>query len=113
MGRTKKLLCAVAVCATAVVGVSAGASYAGEVKGPPGTTPVPGGNTNETGALDPGHANSICAANGLNDYDSLEGQNDFHVQSYGVDVAGKKVTSEPADPHELNPGDACSPGRPQ
>ena len=38
-------------------------AFAGEVKGPPRTL----NNTNETGALD--HANSACAASGLNDYD--------------------------------------------
>ncbi len=81
----------------------------GEVKGPPGSlaTAQPGGNPNATGALD--HANSICAANGLNDYDTLEGQNDFHVQSYGIDVSGL-APSEPADPHVFNPGDACRGG---
>ena len=100
----RKSLLAAAICAVAV-GVGAGGAVAGEVKGPPGSTATPGGSTNLTGA--PEHANSICAFNGLNDYDSLEGQNEFHVQSYGVDVAGKKVTSEPADPHEFNPGDAC------
>jgi hypothetical protein len=67
MGRTKKLLCAVAVSATAVVGVSASAAYAGEVTGPPGT---PGefnsGSGNPTGAVV--NANSICAYNGLNDF---------------------------------------------
>jgi hypothetical protein len=70
MGRTKKLLCAVAVCATAVVGVGASAAYAGEVKGPPGdsTNLIPGGNPNKTGAV--GTANSACAASGLNDFDS-------------------------------------------
>jgi hypothetical protein len=107
MGRTKKLLCAVAVCASAVVGVGASAAYAGEVKGPPGTP----SSTNETGALD--HAHSACAANGLNDLTPGEGQLNFQVQSYGVDVAGK---GDPADPHDFNPGDACSPagspGRP-
>jgi hypothetical protein len=80
MGRTKKLLCAVAVCATAVVGVGASAAYAGEVIGPPGDgSTQPGGNPNETGALD--HAHSACAASGLNDYDSLEGQNESQVQT--------------------------------
>jgi hypothetical protein len=51
------------VAATAAVALAAGAAFAGEVKGPPGTL----NNTNETGALD--HANSICAASGLNDFD--------------------------------------------
>jgi hypothetical protein len=87
MGRTKKLLCAVAVCATAVVGVGASAAYAGEVKGPPGDgTTQEFGNPNKTGALD--HAHSACAASGLNDFDSGErvpegtpNQNESQVQT--------------------------------
>jgi hypothetical protein len=57
--------------------VSAGASgaFAGEVKGPPNQL----NNTNETGALD--HARSACAASGLNDFDSEEGQNVSQVQT--------------------------------
>ena len=70
-----KRLLAVAFCAAAVVGVSSGAALAGEVKGPPGISD----NTNETGALD--HANSACAASGLNDLDSEEGQNVSQVQT--------------------------------
>jgi hypothetical protein len=58
-----KRLIAAAFCAAALVAVPAGGSFAGEVKGPPGTL----NNTNETGALD--HANSACAASGLNDFD--------------------------------------------
>ena len=49
--------------ATAVAALMAGGAFAGEVKGPPGQI----NNTNVTGALD--HANSACAASGLNDYD--------------------------------------------
>jgi hypothetical protein len=105
----KRSFLAAALCAAVLAGAGAGAALAGEVKGPPGDgTTQPGGNPNVTAA--PEHANSICAFNGLNDYDSLEGQNEFHVQSYGVDVAGKKVASEPADPHVFNPGDACRGG---
>lgn len=70
-----KRLLAVAVCAAALVGVSAGEALAGEVKGPPGILD----NTNETGALD--HARSACAASGLNDFDSEEGQNVSQVQT--------------------------------
>jgi hypothetical protein len=58
-----KRLFAIALCAVTLVGVSASEALAGEVKGPPGTV----NNTNETGALD--HANSACAASGLNDFD--------------------------------------------
>jgi len=46
--------------------LAAGGAFAGEVKGPPGTL----NNTNETGALD--HANSACAASGLNDMDTSD-----------------------------------------
>jgi hypothetical protein len=58
-----------------LVGVGASAAFAGEVKGPPNVL----NNTNETGALD--HANSACAASGLNDFDSTEGQNVSQVQT--------------------------------
>jgi hypothetical protein len=74
-GTEVKRLLAGAVCAAALVFVPAGAAFAGEVKGPPGTI----NNTNETGALD--HANSACAASGLNDLDQSEGQNESQVQT--------------------------------
>jgi len=67
--------CATAICAVALVAGSAGQAVAGEVKGPPGTPD----NTNETGALE--HANSACAASGLNDLDSAEGQTASQVQT--------------------------------
>jgi hypothetical protein len=71
--RMKRLL----VAATCAVVLAAGGAFAGEVKGPPGTL----NNTNETGALD--HANSGCAASGLNDLDTsdLEGQLESQVQT--------------------------------
>ena len=65
---------ATAVSATAVVlCLSAGAAFAGEVKGPPGTI----NNTNVTAA--PAHANSACAFSGLNDYNN--GQTASQVQT--------------------------------
>lgn len=70
-----KRLFAIALCAVALVGVSAGEALAGEVKGPPGIA----NNTNTTGALD--HANSACAASGLNDLDSTSGQTSSQVQT--------------------------------
>jgi hypothetical protein len=80
MGRTKKLLCAVAVCATAVVGVGASAAYAGEVIGPPGTPGVPdSGSGVPTEA--PDHASSICSFSGLNDMTLGEGPIDSIVQT--------------------------------
>ena len=65
------------VVAGSVVALAAGGAFAGEVKGPPGTL----NNTNETGALD--HANSACAASGLNDLDlsDPDGQTVSQVQT--------------------------------
>ena len=60
---------------SAVAVLGAAGAFAGEVKGPPGTI----NNTNETGALD--HANSACAASGLNDFDQSEGQTVSQVQT--------------------------------
>ena len=63
------------VMAAVVAALAAGGAFAGEGKGPPGTI----NNTNETGALD--HAQSACAASGLNDYDEEEGQTASQVQT--------------------------------
>ena len=65
----------VAASVAMLVGPGASAAFAGEVKGPPNQP----NNTNETGAL--AHANSACAASGLNDLDDLEGQNVSQVQT--------------------------------
>ena len=70
-----KRACVIVLCSVGCVGLSVGQASAGEVKGPPGTV----NNTNETGALD--HANSACAASGLNDLDSSGGQNASQVQT--------------------------------
>jgi hypothetical protein len=69
----KRLL--VVVASVAVLGVGASGAMAGEVKGPPNQI----NNTNETGALD--HANSACAASGLNDFDTTSGQTVSQVQT--------------------------------
>ena len=71
----KMRLFVAAASVVGVVGLGASPAFAGEVKGPPGTI----NNTNDTGALD--HANSACAASGLNDYDQSEGQNVSQVQT--------------------------------
>jgi hypothetical protein len=73
----RRYLLVVALAAVMLIG-SAGAAFAGEVKGPPGDDPTMH-NLNVTGALD--HANSICAASGLNDYDQARGQNESQVQT--------------------------------
>jgi hypothetical protein len=72
-----KRLVVVAVSAAVLALTGGGTAFAGEVKGPPNQPD----NTNTTGALD--HANSACAASGLNDFDSLdpEGQTASQVQT--------------------------------
>ena len=70
----RRLVLAVAA-SVAMIAAGRGGAFAGEVKGPPGTL----NNTNETGALD--HANSACAASGLNDYDTSSGQTVNQVQT--------------------------------
>jgi len=71
----KRLL--VACASVAMLATGPGGASAGEVKGPPGTLD----NTNRTGAL--AHANSACAASGLNDFDSADpdGQTVSQVQT--------------------------------
>jgi len=71
---SRRLLSAL-FAALLVVALGAGTALAGEVKGPPNQID----NTNTTGALD--HANSACAASGLNDFDPSEGQNESQVQT--------------------------------
>jgi len=71
----KRSILAAALCAAVFAGGSVSAALAGEVKGPPNQP----NNTNETGALD--HANSACAASGLNDFDSTAGQTVSQVQT--------------------------------
>ena len=75
-----------ALGAAAFMAAGATGAMAGEVKGPPGVpcgagtdNPVCVHNTNETGALD--HANSACAASGLNDMDPAAGQTSSKVQT--------------------------------
>jgi hypothetical protein len=70
-----KRLLVVTMSVAALAGASAAGALAGEVKGPPGTI----NNTNDTGALD--HANSACAASGLNDLDQSAGQTVSQVQT--------------------------------
>jgi len=95
MRRARRMACALAVGAFLIAG--SGAALAGEVTGPPGSVKNPGT------PKDMSHANSICAFSGLNDF--VEGPTDYHVQSYGIDVA-----KYGADPREFNPGDACRGG---
>jgi len=73
--RVSRRLLSAACGALLVLTLGFGSALAGEVKGPPGTI----NNTNETGALD--HANSACAASGLNDLDQSAGQTVSQVQT--------------------------------
>jgi hypothetical protein len=72
-----KRLVVVAVSAAVLAFTGGSAAFAGEVKGPPNQVD----NTNRTGAL--AHANSGCAASGLNDFDTNdpEGQVESQVQT--------------------------------
>ena len=80
----KKSLLAVVACTAALVGASASAAFAGEVKGPPGMP-----NTDPTLAIPPAggpthagdHANSACVFSGLNDM--VDGPTDTIVQTPG------------------------------
>lgn len=107
--RMKRLLVVASLVAVIALAV-ASASLAGEVVGPPGTAGVPGSAQPDGSAPALLHSASICAANGLNDMLSTQGQTDFIVQSYGIDVSGL-APSEPADPHVYNPSSpgACNP----
>jgi hypothetical protein len=71
---SRRLLSAL-VATLLIFAVGASTVLAGEVKGPPNQID----NTDTTGALE--HANSACAASGLNDFDSEEGQNVSQVQT--------------------------------
>jgi hypothetical protein len=92
---------ATAACTVAVVGAGAGAAFAGEVKGPPGTPGVIGSGSEEDTAA-PAHASSICAFSGLNDFRAENGQIIFHVQSPGQE---HRLGFTPAG----IPGKACGP----
>ena len=70
-----KRLFAIAAAVALLVCAGATLALAGEVKGPPNQP----NNTNTTAALE--HANSACAASGLNDLDSQVGQTSSQVQT--------------------------------
>ena len=75
-----KKIFATAVCAVVVAGLSAGAAFGGETKGPPGTPGIAfSGSGEKTGAFE--NANSICAFNGLNDMNPAQGPIDNIVQT--------------------------------
>lgn len=76
-----------ATSAAVFLAAGASAALAGEVKGPPGSTPIPGGNQNLTAA--PANSNSACSYSGLNDFDADEGQNERITQTpHDVPIPG-------------------------
>jgi hypothetical protein len=77
---------AACACVVAVIGTTAGAAFAGEVKGPPGTGPRTQEQVDAIRTAAPSHSNSICSYSGLNDMIPGQGPIDFHVQSPGQDV---------------------------
>lgn len=77
---------AVAMCATVLTGLGAGAALAGEVKGPPSSTTRTQEQVDAIRTAAPEHSNSICSYSGLNDMIVGQGPTDFHVQSPGQDV---------------------------
>jgi hypothetical protein len=96
----KKSLLAVAVCGTALAGLSGAPAFAGEVQGPPGAD-------NQPGTFTPVHfhvAASECSFNGLNDF--VEGHTLRITQNYGTN---KKL----GIPIEVGgfPGTDCNPTR--
>jgi hypothetical protein len=94
----RKLL-VVAACTAGLVGASAGATFAGEVIGPPGS-----GIKNLAATS---HANSICVFSGLNDNPgSTDPENPGgRVQSYGFSVVSKGLKGLAP-----SPGVACRGG---
>jgi hypothetical protein len=77
---------AAGICAAVFLSLSAGAAFAGEVKGPPGTGPRTQEQVDAIATAAPAHSNSICSFSGLNDMIPGQGPIDFHVQSPGQDV---------------------------
>ena len=101
---SKKSLFVGLLFAAVLTGANATAAFAGEVKGPSGTTPP-------VRTAGPANANSICVFSGLNDDPTapLDGSGPNGPggvsQSYGQD---NKLGL--ADPRVFNPGDACRGG---
>ena len=90
---------AVAACMAAVASVGAGSALAGEVRGPGTAAGVVGGT--QTGALE--HAQSICAASGLNHLHP--GEDPGRVQSWGqISKTDRDILTAIG----FAPGDACN-----
>jgi len=96
-----KSFLAAAVSGAAIAVVPAGAAFGGEIKGPGSPTGVPVEDATPTPAL--AHANSICAASGLNHFHEGEpGELPIRTQSYGQLVRAGLKADFPS------PGVACN-----
>jgi hypothetical protein len=97
----RKQVLVVALCSGVLATVGAGSAAAGEIKGPGSPTGVPVEDATPTPALE--HANSICAASGLNHFHEGEpGELPIRTQSYGQLVAAGLKADFPS------PGVACN-----
>ena len=93
--------CATALSAVALVALSAGPAFAGEIRGPGSPTGIPVGQSTPTAA--PLHTHSICAFSGLNHLHAGEpGELMIRTQSYGQLVAHGLKAEFPS------PGVACN-----
>jgi len=97
-----------------VVGMVAGAAFAGEVSGPPGPGGAEGGTTPIDGFWTGDGAASICSFSGLNDV--IDEQEPTQTQSFGTFLVliTKTFDLSPAEAREIldgGPGDACNPNR--
>lgn len=104
--------------ATVMVMASAGAVFAGEVKGPPGPGGAEGGATPVAGFWTGDGAASICSFSGLNDEITTEGEfpEPTQTQSYGTFlVLVKKTFGLSAQEAKAflgeSPGHECNPNR--
>ena len=86
----KRLFMTFAASVFLLVGAASSAALAGEVKGPPNQVD----NTNETGALD--HANSACAASGLNDFDTRTTPTDVVAGGAAAEIRGSSTSPRPS-----------------
>ena len=95
-----KSLFVAAVCGVALAAFTAGPAFGGEIKGPGSPTGIPAEGPDTQGLA---HANSICAASGLNEYHAgEEGEFLTRTQSYGQLVRMGLKAFIPS------PGEACN-----
>lgn len=116
----RRSLLVVALAAMMVTAMSAGAAFAGEVKGPPGPGGAEGGATPIAGFWSGDGAASICSFSGLNDEIITDPESpDFEptkTQSYGTFLVliKKAMGISAQEAKEVlgeSPGHSCNPNR--